>query len=864
MKKFKDFSIIAKFVLILLMLFILFIINFAGIRYFNRKKDIDDYLVSAVIRNTMLTNRISFLSEMVANGKVERKLDLENAIEAFDETLYFLREGGKVSGLKRVIEPPKDINIQNKLDSLQRIWRPFRANAEILLNERINYNNSGSNLSSNAINAISHIETNTRSLTSVNELLVEEYQMQAIKNLKILRYFLLGIMLLSIAIAVISILIIKRFVLDPIKIISLKAKSIADGNESDAIDYDAKDEIGRIAESVNNLADKLQDISVFVTEVGNGNFTATMHSISENDFLGKALRTMKNNFQEKAKAEDERREEDRQRNWIAAGLAKFAEILRNEGDNIEKLADNILSNLTKYMQINQAGLFILNDERSQEVTLDLVTAYAYNRKKFLQRQVMLGEGLVGTCALERETIYRSEIPEDYIQITSGLGGSNPRYLLLVPLKMNDEVFGVIELASFNPIRPYEIEFVESLGESIASTLSGAKINQQTQRLLSQSQEQAEELHSQEEEMRQNIEELQATQEEMSKKDIEMTGLFDAINHSIGMYVLSLEGSYSKVNNIFLMAIGMNEDDVKGKNHYAMVKDNFANSSEYENFWNELLIGKHFRKDHTYTVHDRKVLLHESYTPVRDPDGNITKILVLANKDSGTKNEVSGKETPGNALLEQKEIELKKTFKELQTANEKLRQIEKLQEEQRIASNAPVEVTPISKEKAEPKKKEKATKQKEKSKTKTAPTPAPAMKEESKLVEWNKNFTLGIQEIDDQHQNLFGIINNLYNAVNEHKPQKQLHALLKELLDYTQYHFGTEEKYFDEFGFKESGKHINEHQSYTKKLTKLVKDVGSKKSKVSFDMMNFIGEWIEEHIENFDKEYVKLFQSKGLK
>ena len=864
MKKFKDLSIIVKFVIILLQVFVIFVINFAGLRYFNQKKDVDDYLVSAVMKNTMLANRIAFLSEMVSHGKIERKLDLENAIESFDETLYFLREGGIVPELKKEIPAQEDINIVNKLDSIQRIWRPFRANAEILLNERISYNSSGSisDLSTNAQNAINYVETNVRALNTVNELLVEQYQNQNLKNLKLQRYFMLLVIFISMLVAVVCIITIKRFVLDPIKLISDKARTIADGNESEDIKHKSTDELGKIADSINDLADKLKDISVFVTEVGNGNFTATMHSINDDDFLGNALLTMKNNFQDKANTEDKRREEDRQRNWIAAGLAKFAEILRNEGDNIERLADNILSNLTKYMQINQAGLFILNDEKSDEITLDLVAAYAYNRKKYLQKQLMLGEGLVGTCALERETIYRSEIPEDYIQITSGLGGSNPRYLLIVPLKMNDEIFGVIELASFNIINPYEIEFVESLGESIASTLSAAKINVQTQKLLSQSQEQAEELHSQEEEMRQNIEELQATQEEMSKKDIEMTGLFDAINHSIGMYVLSLDGSYTKANSLFTMAIGINEDDIKGKNHYGMIKDNFENSSEYEDFWNELLIGKHFRKDHFYSVHDRKILMHESYTPVRDPEGNITQILVLTTKDTVSKTDTNKQEPAVNALFKEKEKELAKVSADLQAANQRIKEFEsKRPEEQTTPEKTPIEI-PIE---ATPKK-EKAKKEKKavKLKAKPKPSPAPAMKEESKLVEWSVDHALGIQEMDDQHQNLFGIINNLFNAVNEHKPQKQLHTLLKELIDYTQYHFGTEERYFAEFGFAETDEHIEEHQNYTKKLNKLLKDVGSKKSKVSFDMMNFIGEWIDEHIINFDKKYVELFTSNGLK
>lgn len=862
MKKFKDISIIVKFGLILIFLIILFVLNFAGIRYLNAKKDVDEYFINQVEKNKMIINRIGFLAEMVAHGKIERKLDLENTLEEFDEVLYFLKEGGEVKELKQTITIKENPRITNILDSLNRIWQPYRANVEIILNERITYNTSSktSVLSDNSIAALNVIENTTRRIVTVNDLLISEYEQQRNENLRLIRIFLWLVMLLSFVVALISVLIINRFIVQPVRMISQKADAIAHGNESEKIKIKTQDELGKIATSINDLSDKLIDVASFVTEVGKGIFDTTLHSVSEDDFMGKALRNMRDNFLEKATEEEKRREEDRQRNWIAAGLAKFAEILRNEGENLEKLADHILSNLTKYMEINQAGLFVMTEGEADEVHLELVAAYAYNRKKYIKRSVNMGEGLVGTCALEKETIYRSEIPEDYIQITSGLGGSNPRYLLLTPLKLNEEVYGVIELASFETLEPYEIEFVENLGESIASTLSAVRINTRTARLLEQSQEQAEELHSQEEEMRQNIEELQATQEEMSKKEIEMTGLFDAINHSVGMYELSLDGSFIKANNLFLLYINLNEDDLLGKNHYGLVQGNFKDGTEYETFWNELLVGKHYRKDHVFKINDQDINIHESYTPVKNPDGHITKVLVLVNKDS---KDVSKGKTKGipQAEFKEKEQELKKALEEVEKLQQQLKEDQKKyndslaqlrqENEQLMASEEKTTKTVKPEEKPEEPAKEK-------------PAPAPAIQEESKLLEWDdKKFKFDIAEIDDQHQNLLNIINTLYQAVNENKSRKQLQSIIKELIDYAQYHFGTEERYFDEFEYKEKDEHIKEHQVYTKKITKLLKDVGSNKSKVSFDMMNFIGEWLENHISKADKKYVSLFKLKGL-
>lgn len=300
---------------------------------------------------------------------------------------------------------------------------------------------------------------------------------------------------------------------------------------------EGKDEIGEISSALNSLVKGLKDISNFSIEIGKGNFNSSFTPLSDQDILGTSLIKMREELRNAAIEDKKRKKEDDQRNWATQGIAKFSEILRQNNNNINDLSFNIISNLVNYLGVNQGGVFIVNDSSLNEIYLELTGCYAYNRQKFLEKIFKPGEGLIGRCYLERATIYLTDIPKDYIKITSGLGEDNPTSLLIVPLLYNDQVFGVIEMASFTDFEPYQVEFVEKIASSIASTISAVKINIQTAKLLEQSRQQAEEMASQEEEMRQNMEELRATQEENARKDAAMQKELKELKKRLAKYEL---------------------------------------------------------------------------------------------------------------------------------------------------------------------------------------------------------------------------------------------------------------------------------------------------------------------------------------
>ena len=270
-------------------------------------------------------------------------------------------------------------------------------------------------------------------------------------------------------------------------------------------------ELEQVNTEIKHVVSNLKSTSTFAEKIGKGDYDVSYQPVSDKDVLGNALLDMKNNLIKV-------KEEDNKRNWVTEGHALFAEILRENTDNIEKLSNELLRKTVKYLGANQGAIYVIDNNRGADKFMKMTSCYAWGRKKYKDGKIFKGEGLTGQVWLEQELMYLTDIPDSYMNITSGLGEANPNALLIAPLIVNEEVYGILEIASFNEFEDHQILFIQKLTESIASTISNTKINERTQLLLEESQEMTEQMMAQEEEMRQNMEELQATQEEMERKE----------------------------------------------------------------------------------------------------------------------------------------------------------------------------------------------------------------------------------------------------------------------------------------------------------------------------------------------------------
>nr|MCR5454511.1 GAF domain-containing protein [Bacteroidales bacterium] len=320
------------------------------------------------------------------------------------------------------------------------------------------------------------------------------------------------------------------------------------------------------------------------------------------------------------------------------------DILREYNNDMYDFSFNIISNLVKYMGANQGGLFVINDDNKDDIFFELAAGYAYDIRKILRKNVKPGVGLVGRCILESESIYISNLPEDYINITSGLGEKSPQYLLIVPFKFNNQIYAVAEIASFTEIEPYKQQFVEEVGNSIASTIATVKINIRTNKLLQELKVQSEELSSQEEEMRQNMEAMKATQEEMTRKVDEWGQTVESLNQLIMLTEYTSAGKITSVNSKVLEFF--KKEKMLVLNEVTPLYDTIYESEKTnsDEFWLQIRLGRQKVVSKTVSVDNVHYNIIETYNPVQNYYGKIYKAICLIEvKDEG----VLRKEDAGN-------------------------------------------------------------------------------------------------------------------------------------------------------------------------------------------------------------------------
>ena len=269
----------------------------------------------------------------------------------------------------------------------------------------------------------------------------------------------------------------------------------AQSKEIGGVWKDLTDNVNQLAANLTNQVRAIAEVATAVTE-GDLTRQVGVEASGEVAVLKDKLNEMIRNLRETTRQNIEQ-------DWLKTNLERFTRMLQGQSD-LAAVSNTILSELAPLVSA-QHGVFysMATSTDDAEPVLQFQAGYGIEQRKHLSTSVRLGEGLVGQCAKEQKRILLTEVPGDYVLISSGLGSATPCNIIVLPVLFEGSVRAVIELASFSPFSVTHQAFLDQLVESIGIVLNTIEANTFTEDLLQQSILLTEELRSQQEELRES-------------------------------------------------------------------------------------------------------------------------------------------------------------------------------------------------------------------------------------------------------------------------------------------------------------------------------------------------------------------------
>jgi signal transduction histidine kinase/HAMP domain-containing protein/ActR/RegA family two-component response regulator len=286
---------------------------------------------------------------------------------------------------------------------------------------------------------------------------------------------------------------------------------------------DLTDDVNQLAANLTNQVRAIAEVATAVTE---GDLTRQVGVAASGE-----VAVLKDKLNEMIRNLRETMRQNTEQDWLKTNLARFTSMLQGQRD-LATVSRMILAELAPLVSAQHGVFYALTDlGDGGSPVLQFQAGYGYKERKHLATHFRLGEGLVGQCALEKERILLTDVPSDYIQINSGLGESSPLNIIVLPILFEGSVRAVIELASFGAFSPTHQSFLDQLTESIGLVLNTVAANTVTEKLLEQSQSQAQELQSRQEELHQSNEDLAKQATLLADKNDEVEGKYQEVEEA---------------------------------------------------------------------------------------------------------------------------------------------------------------------------------------------------------------------------------------------------------------------------------------------------------------------------------------------
>ncbi len=275
---------------------------------------------------------------------------------------------------------------------------------------------------------------------------------------------------------------------------------------------DLTDNVNQLAANLTTQVRAIADVATAVTK-GDLTRSIAVEAQGEVETLKDTINQMIANL-----AETTRKNTDQ--DWLKTNIAKFTGMMQGQR-GLLTVAELLLSELTPLVGAHHGAFYLAETSDEHHTALKFLSGYAYTQRDGRPRSFRLGEALIGQCALEKERILVSRVPQDYIQIESGIGASAPASIVVLPVLFEGEARAVIELASFDEFSEVHLAFLDLLMESIGIVLNNIAATMRTEELLKQSQQLAEELQSQQLQLQQTNAELEEKAQLLAEQKTEV-------------------------------------------------------------------------------------------------------------------------------------------------------------------------------------------------------------------------------------------------------------------------------------------------------------------------------------------------------
>ncbi len=383
-----------------------------------------------------------------------------------------------------------------------------------------------------------------------------------------------------------------------------------------------------LVELINDVIDNYKDIADITGALSKEKYEIEIQPVSPEDVVRYNLLELKNNLEKAEKERLQREQEEKIRSWRNIGVEKFIKILGIRDIDLNQWAFDVLKTAVDYVGGFQGGFFLMEEDEDGEQYFNLLSCYAFNEEKIVRRRVHSSVGAFGKIVKDPKILYIDQVPDNYLVITTALGETKPKSLVLIPLLFNDVLIGVIEIDFLKEVEEYKLSFLEEIANHISSNLSSWKVTQQTQQLIKRYENQYKKLEEQKKLLEQKVEELSELKTITNDLSIEYKNFVTLVDNFAYRVEIDDKGKIILVNQLFAELYKKPFEYFVGRSIREFISFDLLDP-EYKEKWQNILKGNVVRITESITIEKDTYWFNEYFIGIHKSDGSFLKVLFLA-------------------------------------------------------------------------------------------------------------------------------------------------------------------------------------------------------------------------------------------